>query len=482
MAKTIKTSDLSSTAERILSPPLVKVDSGKETRQLRWETIRGRASTMILSDTDIGIYYSLLASNKARAQIKTLLSLLCEAIVLLEESTEGVVLRSPLDETELVGRAKLASLLLEIGEIESLDELIDLRPSLLKTGLDYLGPLEAETMKNSGVKRNYSSRGYIRSVIGEAARVADKVENTLSTMSSMERDLRNLLAPFAIKSVSTNSAALIGDIDDEEIGSTRFLTALVGLSSVNMLLAPKSLTEKIDTRTNFPFQMDINSSRTKLYFLVDGSKQDILQLNVLPGDIVTEYPTGDIKTILSVDATSITVTSPLSSETQAVSVRSPAQEDYLMLLDSLSLTTAYAPTTLALMYSDPILREISRPEAAEMVEVLANLGSNFGLLTDEASTSLQKLGLSVPSPSAENLMDILKNYSPRISDKTKESGDFILDSVENAGFDKATNSLLSGDLTCLSEKEFAYATTVGHVSRSMEDFVFAALETGREEY
>jgi len=482
MAKLIKTSDLSSAAERILSPPLVDVDTNKETRQQRWESIRGRSSAMILSDTDIGIYFSLLASNKARAQIKILLSLLCEAIVLLEESTEDLVLRSPIQETEAVGRTKLASLLLEMGEIESLDELINIRPTLLETGLDYLGPLQTETMKSSGVRRNYTSRAYIRSVLGEAARVADNAGGTLDTMISMERDLRNLLSPYAVKSVSTNSAAAISNVNDEDLGVTRFLTALVGLSSVNMLLAPKSLTEKIDTRINFPFEMEIKSSGTEVYFLVDTRRQDVPQLNILPGDVVTEYPTGNTKTVLSVDAESITLSSPLSSSAQTISVRSPAQEDYLKFLNSFPTAVSFAPATLSLMYSDPILRKVSRPEAAEMAGALANLVNIFGLLTDEAGVSLQKLGLSVPTPPAENLMDMLKNYSPRISSATKESGDFILDSMENAGFDKATNSLISGDLTCLSEREFAYATTVGHVSRSMEDFVFAALETGIDKY
>jgi len=443
---------------------------GNDSRQVDWTDARAKACQKILADPDIIVYYSYLASNGLRAQVKILHGFLCEAIVLAESCTYRIP-ASRQSSTAGADRAdaqnKLLTELRSVGGGSGSVERLKARAS------DFISPIADALISKSGVERGSSSPKYFRAVLGECLLLAKEFQDRMLDLPGPVGRLNAVLTKGAINPLLGKSYRAISEISSEE-GISQVMDLVTSVAAMDAYSRPASSAYKVHTGKDHPYPVLIEIDLTEGTILLYGESKNSLDpslLSISQGDIVSSA-SGMRAEILSIEDGKIflPVEDMPAVVPSSIMIRSPAQEAYLGLFPILNGVSLSALPELGALYRQPAVREMTRPDSAKFAEKLAKLAAELSPLTSEAELSLQRLSLSVPLTEDGGLVTALEGYSPTFKTTTVSAGDSVLDMMRDRGFNLVESKLLRGRLDSLQEDNAFRGSSVGVVETAVSTF------------
>jgi hypothetical protein len=439
--------------------------TGNEKRQEEWINARAQACRLILSNTDIVIYYSFLASNALRVRVKEWHGLMCEAIVLSESITRLVPKGR---DSSALAKSANSSL---VAELRRANVTGDLRPLREKVA-EYLSPVISDRLTSSGIERGPESYKYFRSIVGETLIVAEDVYGRIDTLNSASGLLGETLSPGAVAPLARKIYSVLSESKSADLGATRVLDIATASASIDAFSRPIRVEYKVHTGHDFPtpLTLRLQVGESSIEFLnSDGSPTRLAMMSVSIGDIVSS-PAGMRSEIIDISDNVVVLSEEIEKIPAAIVIKSPAQEYYRGLFTILGSAPTFGDSTIAGIYKRPVLRAMTRPEAAKYAAEFSTIAAKISPLTSESSLSLQRLGLDVPTTEAGGMVTALEEYSPPVSRTTKLVGEKILDMMGNKGFDLVERDLLRGSVNRLRGDDYLEAATIGMVELAVGDF------------
>jgi hypothetical protein len=410
---------------------------GSSADQIRWDTLRGKACRLFLSDPDARVHLYYLASNSLASELRTFHALVCEAIVLAESSFSSKEVDA---EQEQSLSAKKAALSEQVGKVRFAGAGIS---SVKSIAAEYLNALASASSKSRRIERG-NSGGSLSDIVQEAFVRAKQCSRIMTRLRIVPSRLQQILGSGAVAPILPNLSATLRNSSlppKEEI-----LRVLTAVGAYEAFTGRASVSVQVHTAARFPYELEPSLDGSVLTLRSEGRAVDPATLALSAGNIVSSGTNS--ASIVSISGTEMTLSAeiPPSSE---IKIQTVAQKQLTSFLsDTISKVSVRKLFSTSYVLQGVSFHKLSRPEAYKIVKTLAPIATMLADLTSEASRSAKVLGVDV-SPT-EGLLSAVQSFSPPVSSGSEKAVTELLDLLRADGLDIIERGLLSADIPILA--------------------------------
>jgi len=444
MATKISTGDISAASgEAVRRKRSNSEDTkGASADQIRWDTLRGRACRLFLSDPDARVQLYYLASNTLSSELRTFHALVCEAISLAESSFSSKETSASIA-ADL--STKKAALYFEVGNMRASSPSAPVLPTTLKeAAASYANAVAKQSSRNRKIERGDSAGASLPALLAEATKRGRACVSLISVMEQTGGRLETLLGRWAVAPILPGLAASLRDpslAPKEEL-----LKVVAAVGAYDAFTAPATTLLLVHTGVGFPSKLVPRMDGAVLTLLdANGKETAPATLLVSQGCVVTAGTA--TATILSISGRELTLSSEISVS-GGISIATKAQSELSAFVGTtLGAISANSLTMPASLLRGVSFRKLNRPEAYKIVKGLVQVATELADITTEASRSAALLGVDVPV--TKGLLSAVREFSPSVAESSRRGASEILDALRADGLDVVETALLSSDLWSL---------------------------------